>query len=50
MSGASEAYALFVFPPKTPFEAYIQALPEMMVFINNGKWVTARFNLYEADS
>ncbi|KAF8882389.1 isoprenoid synthase domain-containing protein [Infundibulicybe gibba] len=36
MSGASEAYALFAFPPEVPLPSYIQALPELMMFINNG--------------
>lgn len=37
MSGASESYALFSFPNTIPVEHYIQALPEIVIFINNGK-------------
>ncbi|KIJ29346.1 hypothetical protein M422DRAFT_188608, partial [Sphaerobolus stellatus SS14] len=36
MSGASEAYALFAFSPEIPISVYVQALPDLMVFINNG--------------
>lgn len=36
MSGASETYALFAFPPHLPLKSYLPALPDMMVFINNG--------------
>ncbi|KII83917.1 hypothetical protein PLICRDRAFT_179951 [Plicaturopsis crispa FD-325 SS-3] len=36
MSGASETYALWMFPPELPLRSYIQALPELMIFINNG--------------
>lgn len=37
MSGASETYALFMFPPELPLKTYLQALPDCMVYINNGK-------------
>ncbi|KAF6808948.1 hypothetical protein CSOJ01_07218 [Colletotrichum sojae] len=37
MSGASETYALFMFPPGQPLPHYLQALPDLMIFINNGK-------------
>lgn len=37
MSGASDAYALFVFPPDVPIQSYIQAIPDMVLFINNVK-------------
>ncbi|KAF8874411.1 isoprenoid synthase domain-containing protein [Infundibulicybe gibba] len=36
MSGASEAYGLFTFPRGLPIQAYIQALPDLMIYINNG--------------
>jgi len=36
MSGASEAYGLFIFPSHLSLPSHIQALPELMVFINNG--------------
>jgi hypothetical protein len=39
MSGASETYGLFAFPNSIPVQSYIQALPELMIFINNGKYV-----------
>ncbi|KAH7921311.1 terpenoid synthase [Leucogyrophana mollusca] len=35
MSGFAEAYAIFAFPPELPLEDYIQAIPDMMIFINN---------------
>lgn len=38
MSGASETYALFIFPPELALTAYLQALPDLMVYINNGKY------------
>ncbi|CAA7261255.1 unnamed protein product [Cyclocybe aegerita] len=34
LSGVSEAYAFFAFLPGTPLRDYIQALPEMSMFIN----------------
>ncbi|EIN07076.1 terpenoid synthase [Punctularia strigosozonata HHB-11173 SS5] len=34
MSGVSEAYALFAFPPEMPFTDFVQAIPEIVVFIN----------------
>ncbi|KIY51852.1 terpenoid synthase [Fistulina hepatica ATCC 64428] len=36
MSGASETYALFAFPPELPLRSYLQALPDLMIYINNG--------------
>ncbi|KAG9223244.1 hypothetical protein PLEOSDRAFT_155013 [Pleurotus ostreatus PC15] len=36
MSGASECYALFTFPPELPLNSFVQALPDMMTYINNG--------------
>ncbi|KAJ7600315.1 isoprenoid synthase domain-containing protein [Mycena floridula] len=36
MSGASEFFAIALFPQTVPVTVYIQALPELMVFINNG--------------
>lgn len=36
MCGTSEAYSLFAFPPEIPMKFYIQALPEIMKFFNNG--------------
>ncbi|KAF5350184.1 hypothetical protein D9757_013074 [Collybiopsis confluens] len=36
MSGASEIYALAVFPPELPVESFIQALPSIMAFILDG--------------
>ncbi|KAF5342848.1 hypothetical protein D9758_013356 [Tetrapyrgos nigripes] len=36
LSGASEVFALAVFPSNIPVTTYIQALPELVVFINNG--------------
>ena len=41
MSGAAEAYALFVFPPECPIEDYIQAFPEMTLYLDNAKLVTS---------
>ncbi|KIK54183.1 hypothetical protein GYMLUDRAFT_1024248 [Collybiopsis luxurians FD-317 M1] len=35
MSGVSELYGLAAFPPEVPVEAFIQALPSIMVFIVN---------------
>ncbi|KAF9226094.1 terpenoid synthase, partial [Gyrodon lividus] len=35
LSGVGEAYAIMVFPSDIPFGEYIQAIPEMSVFINN---------------
>ncbi|KAJ3775201.1 isoprenoid synthase domain-containing protein [Lentinula raphanica] len=35
MSGASELYALAIFPPEVPVGSYIQALPSLMIFIVN---------------
>ncbi|TFK66361.1 terpenoid synthase, partial [Pluteus cervinus] len=32
LSGAAEAFALFIFPRGIPFQAYAYALPELMVF------------------
>ncbi|KAF5373373.1 hypothetical protein D9757_009757 [Collybiopsis confluens] len=43
MSGASETYALFAFPATVPVEDYIQALPELMIFINNGNDILSFF-------
>lgn len=37
MTGASETYALFAFPPGMAVSGHIQALPDIMTFINNGK-------------
>lgn len=34
MSGVSQAYALFVFPPDLPVHSFIQALPDIMGFVN----------------
>jgi hypothetical protein len=39
ISGASEAYALFGFPPELALPTFIQALPEVMIYINNGKYI-----------
>ncbi|KIK49810.1 hypothetical protein GYMLUDRAFT_266288 [Collybiopsis luxurians FD-317 M1] len=35
MSGVAEFYGLAAFPPEVPFDAFIQALPTMMVYIVN---------------
>ncbi|KAG8214403.1 isoprenoid synthase domain-containing protein [Butyriboletus roseoflavus] len=35
LSGVSEAYAFTVFPREVPLNDYIQAIPEMTLFINN---------------
>ncbi|KAF9456360.1 isoprenoid synthase domain-containing protein [Collybia nuda] len=35
MSGASEAYGLFAFPAQLPAAGYIQALPDLVIYINN---------------
>lgn len=37
MSGASETYTLFIFPPQLPLSWKLEALPDCMVYINNGK-------------
>jgi hypothetical protein len=37
LAGASEAYAFFVFPPDMPVTDFIQAIPEIMVYLNCGK-------------
>jgi hypothetical protein len=37
LSGASEVFALAIFPSNIPVTTYIQALPELVIFINNGK-------------
>ncbi|KAF8649384.1 hypothetical protein AX16_005825 [Volvariella volvacea WC 439] len=47
MSGASEAYALFSFPKELPLQSFIQALPEMMIYINNGNDI---LSFYKEDS
>ncbi|KAJ7662011.1 terpenoid synthase [Mycena polygramma] len=36
MSGASEAYTLFIFPPNFELPAFLQTLQQAMIFINNG--------------
>ncbi|KAF7312995.1 Terpenoid synthase [Mycena kentingensis (nom. inval.)] len=36
MSGASEAYSLFIFPHNLALPSFIQTMQQMMVFINNG--------------
>ncbi|KAJ7438342.1 terpenoid synthase [Mycena latifolia] len=36
MSGASEAYALFIFPRDVMLPAFVQTLQQVMIFINNG--------------
>ncbi|KAJ6562396.1 terpenoid synthase [Mycena capillaripes] len=36
MSGASEAYTLFIFPPDFVLLAFVQTLQQAMIFINNG--------------
>jgi len=40
VSGASEVYALVAFDGSIPWTTYIKALPDMMVFIDNGKYVS----------
>jgi hypothetical protein len=35
MSGASEAYAMFMFPPEAPVKTYFQAVPACCVHINH---------------
>jgi hypothetical protein len=37
MSGASDAYSLFAFPPGLPIRCYVQAIPDMVLFVNNVK-------------
>ncbi|KAJ8517213.1 hypothetical protein ONZ45_g5589 [Pleurotus djamor] len=34
ISGSSEAYALYVFASELPVKAYLQAIPDMMTFLN----------------
>ncbi|KAJ7706343.1 isoprenoid synthase domain-containing protein [Mycena rosella] len=36
MSGASEAYALFIFPCDLALPGFVQTLQQVMIFINNG--------------
>ncbi|EIN12178.1 terpenoid synthase [Punctularia strigosozonata HHB-11173 SS5] len=36
LSGAAEAFAFFIFPPETPLPTIIQAIPDIMIFLNNG--------------
>ncbi|KAK7036079.1 isoprenoid synthase domain-containing protein [Favolaschia claudopus] len=36
MSGASEAYTIFIFPSDLPLRAFVQILQQCMIFINNG--------------
>lgn len=50
MSGASEAYALFVFPPELPLQSYVQALPDIRVILNQGKWVILNSGSSDADT
>lgn len=38
-SGASAAYAVFAFPRELPPHSFIQALPDMIAYINHGKFV-----------
>ncbi|KAH7928297.1 terpenoid synthase [Leucogyrophana mollusca] len=35
LSGYADAFAIFIFPPGLPLDTYIQALPEIAVFLNN---------------
>lgn len=37
MSGAADAYGLFAFPRTLRLDSYVQALPEMINYINNVK-------------
>lgn len=39
MSGVAEAYSFMVFPREIPLNDYIQAIPEMTLFIHNVKCV-----------
>ncbi|EIN04069.1 terpenoid synthase [Punctularia strigosozonata HHB-11173 SS5] len=43
MSGASEAYALFVFPSDMLVTNFVQAIPEIMVYLNCGNDVFSFF-------
>jgi len=43
LSGASDAYAAFAFAPSIPWSTYIHALPDMVVFINNGNDVLSLY-------
>lgn len=35
LSGANEAYAMFIFPREVPFQSYAHAIPDMMTFIRD---------------
>ncbi|EJD41663.1 terpenoid synthase [Auricularia subglabra TFB-10046 SS5] len=35
LSGANEAYAMFVFPREVPFQSYAHAIPDMMTYIRD---------------
>lgn len=50
MSGASECYALFTFPPGLPLNSFVQALPDMMTYINNVKSVPTPIYLLSRSS
>lgn len=39
MSGVAEAYSFMVFQREIPLNDYIQAIPEMTLFIHNVKYV-----------
>ena len=34
LSGDSEAFTMFIFPPEIPVESYVQAAPELCLFVN----------------
>jgi hypothetical protein len=37
MSGASEAYAILIFPKDVSYKKYAAAMPDLMTFLNNTK-------------
>ena len=39
LTGVAEAFAIIIFPADVPLEAYIQALPDIAIFINVTKCV-----------
>lgn len=39
MTGLAEGYAYMGFPPEIPLTEYVQAIPEIKLFINDAKYV-----------
>ena len=37
LSGVGEGYTMFIFPPEVPVKSYVQAVPDLCLFINHFK-------------